>query len=245
MAEAKDSSKLHFVKGSAHRIAARSWPEISELRGRYYLNTLSRTPTEINRFLSSTTAESWADPNLSPQARSRYARARAIGAYRGDKLTAFALAANNASSQRDGLLGTLEEQTKLHLPVKPFVEARHVAIREIIGDEDATVMAGMTAHLLGSYRPEQPVSAYVYEDEESLRQTLEDWGMHTDGEPEAVHPYGGLGDPEYQTRMAVDHAEDMIDVIIASQAVRQVWSQIERDVSLDTGSGMVFPPNYM
>ncbi|MEO5627664.1 MAG: hypothetical protein ABIQ89_02140 [Candidatus Saccharimonadales bacterium] len=243
MPEIAGSDELHFVKGSAHRIATRSWNEIESLRERYYRQTLQRSPKEIERFLDATTPETWANPNLSTQTRSRYARIRAIAAYRGDELSAFVLAANNVSRQRDGLVGKLEEVAKLkspiNLPKLPLLESRFVTIREVMGHEDSVVMAGMTAHLINDYRDRQPVTGFIYEDEAGLKAALESWGMHEDGVPEEVHPYGGLGEPEHQTRMLADTVAGMTATMRTQEGVIQVMFDIASQVSIDSGSGVV------
>lgn len=230
---------VSFVEGSAHRIAEGYWKNIRAIRKMHYLNALqSRTPEEVNRFVDATSQESWANPNLSTNARSRYAKPIAVAAFRGNHMTSYVLAANNVSSPHDGIVGTIEEQAKLHVPFGRFLEARHVAIREIAGAEDPVILAGMTAHILCKFNKRQPVTAYVYQDEDNFRALLDGWQFDPDGEPEElIDVYGQGTAPEYQQRLRAESAEQVFNVIWDDEQAREAIALVSSTVVYDSGSG--------
>lgn len=237
---------LRFVEGSAQRLVTGRWADIQDLRQYHWRRTLvSRSRTEVDGFVHETIPESWADPNRARRTRSRYAKTRAILAYRGPELTALVLTANNASSQREGKAKRLEERLKLHMPVDvpgvpSFTDSRYVNVREAVGTEDNVVLAGMTAHLLDRYyRDRQPVSYYAYHDEIAFQQELLQWGLQPDGEPEEVFPFGGVNEPILQTRFGAGHVRDVVRAIQTRPEARQVMTRIGEFTSIDAGSGII------
>lgn len=255
MAEAAESVEdLRFITGSASAITETLWPAIEpSLRWHYKETLVSRTEPEVDYFADRIKQETWINPSLAPNTRSRYRGTKAIVAMRqGNQLSAFARASYNASSQREGAVGTIEELAKLYSPVNlpglPLVESRYVNIREIVGNEDEAIMGGMTAYLLSQFDSNRTLTQFLYSDERYQRLRSERWGLEAAIDPETgleifedVYEFGPDAPAERQTKMVGETVGDVIETITSEPAAANALAYIQDNVQKYYGQYIIAP----
>ena len=235
---------LHFVTSPPDVLSAKGWDEIQALRESFYEGEFSPASAEnAAGFVALTDEVKWNNLNNS-SLRGHFARHRVVAAYDAHEvLQGYVYGVNNASADHTGTLGVIEALAKLHVPLPPLLERRYLKLHEIVGPNDV-VMGAMTAVLLDSYSPRQPVTSYPYTEERLLAERLRAWGLQIDPDvpPEPIEEAFGPGSSTTeQTRYVARRAGSVVANITSlyPEAVKYAKERQHHD----SGISLDFPSN--
>lgn len=172
--------------------------------------------------------DTWFDPNKAGF-NGRYAKPLVYGLLgKAGILVDMVYTANNTSSSRSSVIGTAEELTKMHAPLKKARESKYAWIREIMGPHDNAV--GLLAGLaLDNYHPDQPVSCYAYDEEAELHERLGRWGLKikNDDTVEGLTPFGEGTTPVTQYHYIGENVATIVRNIIVAENVQSEFHHFQ------------------
>lgn len=174
MSDRRAVQTIELYSGSPEAVGEQFSEGIEQLRSEYYGDLYP--PHEARVIVGGTSTESWNDPNVSATATQQRKNPEVVVATStgGESVLGFAYVADDVSSRRAGLAGTLERYAKMN--VGRYQDAKYLWFRELIAEKDLVADA-LVVLAQARRNPFRTATIYPWQPETTLVQRLDRWGF--------------------------------------------------------------------